>query len=67
MGTKANIKKNKLEGQKEEALKNLKKEFGCRGVKSGKRLLVKVTKEVERDESALSKQIKTLEKKVGGK
>jgi len=33
------VKRNKLEGQKEEALSTLKKEFKCKSIKEGKKLL----------------------------
>lgn len=64
---KGNIKQNKLQGQKEEALKTLKKDFKCKTIKEGKKLLKEMQKEVKKDAEVLKKQIENLAKKVEGK
>ncbi len=58
------VKYNKLQGQKEEALKSLKKEFKCTNIKQGKAMLKKMETETDRDEETLNKQVKKLAKKV---
>ena len=58
------VKQNKLEGQKEEALKNLKKEFKCKTVNEGKRLYEKLNKEIEKEEGILDKQTRQLEGRI---
>jgi hypothetical protein len=58
------VKRNKLEGQKEETLKILKKEFDCKGIKSGKLLLKKMKQEIETENDILEKQIKKLERSI---
>jgi hypothetical protein len=57
------VKRNKLEGQKEEALSTLKKEFKCKSVKEGKKLLKEMQEEVEKDSNVLEVQIEKLEEK----
>ena len=58
------VKLNKLEGQREEALKTLKKEFNCKGLKSAKKELETMNEEIDKDEKVLEKQIKELTKKI---
>jgi len=57
------VKRNKLEGQREEALSTLKKEFKCKSVKEGKKMLKKMIEEVEKDSKVLEKQIEKLAEK----
>lgn len=58
------VKRNKLEGQKEETLKTLKKEFDCKGIKSGKVLLKKIKQEIEIESETLKAQIEKLERSI---
>ena len=60
------VRKDKLEGQREEAMKTLKEDFKCKGLKSAKRELATMEKEVEKDTKALNKQIEKLAEKIGG-
>jgi hypothetical protein len=53
---------NKAQGQKEEALRNLK----TKGVKNAKKELKKLEEEIEKDDKLLNKQIKNLSEKVEG-
>lgn len=53
-------KKNRLEGQQEEALSTLKKEFKCKSVKEGKKLLKEMQEEVDKDSKVLDRQIEKL-------
>ncbi len=57
-------KRNKLEGQREEAMRTLKKEFKVKGVKSGKALLKKMKEEIEEDGKVLAEQIVVLEERI---
>ena len=57
------VKRNKLEGQKEEALSTLKKEFKCKRIKEGKKLLKEMQEEVKKDSNVLEVQIEKLEEK----
>jgi hypothetical protein len=57
------VKRNKLEGQKEEALSTLKKEFKCKSIKEGKKLLKEMQEEVKKDSNVLEVQIEKLEEK----
>ncbi|MCP4475371.1 MAG: hypothetical protein GY821_12565 [Gammaproteobacteria bacterium] len=55
------VKKNKLEGQKEEALKNLKANFGCGSIKEAESLLKSTLVKIEKEEEILEEQIEKLE------
>jgi|TARA_Y100000310_G_C20118765_1_gene550493 gas vesicle protein len=57
------VKLNKLEGQREEALKTL-EEFGCDELKSAKRKLKKMKEEVDKDSEILNKQIEQLSRRI---
>ena len=58
-------KLNKLEGQREEALKTLQKEFKVKGVKEGAKLLKKMKEEIEKEGKILEEQIRKLERRIG--
>lgn len=58
------VKLNKLEGQKEEALKVLSKEFGCKGIRGAKKELEIIESEIEKDTKVLNKQIENLAEKT---
>ena len=59
------VKLNKLEGKKEEALKVLSKEFGCKGIRGAKKELETMKDEMDKDSGILNKQIENLSEKVG--
>ncbi len=59
------VKLNKLEGKKEEALKVLSKEFGCKGIRGAKKELETMKEEIDKDSEALNKQIENLSGRVG--
>lgn len=58
------VKLNKLEGQREEALKTLNTEFKCKGVRGAKKELGIMENEIEKDTKALNKQIENLSERV---
>lgn len=60
------VQLNKLQGKREEVIKNLKEEFNCKGPKSGKVIDKAMGKEIKKQEDILKKEEKTLLKKVGG-
>jgi hypothetical protein len=57
-------KKERLIGQKEEALKTLKTEFNCKGGRVAKKELETMESEIEKDTKVLNKQIENLSEKV---
>ena len=59
------VELNKLEGKKEEALKVLSKEFGCKGIRGAKKELETMKDEMDKDSGILNKQIENLSEKVG--
>ena len=59
------VELNKLEGKKEEALKVLSKEFGCKGIRGANKELETMKGEIDKDSEILNKQIENLSEKVG--
>ena len=59
------VKLNKLEGKKEEALKVLSKEFGCKGIRGAKKELETMKDGMDKDSGILNKQIENLSENVG--
>ncbi len=60
----AKTKMNKLQGQKEELQKNLKKEFKCKTIKEAKTLLKTMVEEIEKESALLDKQTLQLERDI---